>query len=130
MTEFGRYSPSISVAHRGHLVRCHQGTAPRVDRPFAGTTLPAKISFELDSVHRKCFAISTANRCKRVGCRPVIASRRWKQQSNSIRSGESRHCSVHSRQWLPLFHRDVFWEHVVLVKDADHDVQELGGVVC
>ena len=33
-----------------------------------------------------------------------------------IRSGGSLHCEVFSHQWLTLFHNDVFWEHVVLVK--------------
>ena len=45
-----------------------------------------------------------------------------------IRSGSGRHCEVHSHHQLSLFYNDVFWEHLVLVRDAEHDVQELGDV--
>ena len=49
---------------------------------------------------------------------------------NPIRSGRSRYCEVHSHQQLNRFHNDVLWENVFLVRGADHDVQELGDVVC
>ena len=47
-----------------------------------------------------------------------------------IRSGGRRHCEVHSHHELGLLYNDLFLEHVVLVKDAEHDVQDLGDVFC
>ena len=49
---------------------------------------------------------------------------------NPSRSGRNRYCEVHIHQKLIIFHDRVIWKHVVLVKGADHSVQELGGVVC
>ena len=111
------------------MTEYHQGTAPHVDRKFAGTPLLAEIQFEQESFTEVLRHLC----CAQVQARPVSSCHHFATMEatvNPIRSGRSRYCEVHSDQQLIHFHNDVFWEHVVLVRGADHDVQELGGVVC
>ena len=111
------------------MTEYHQGTAPHIDRKFAGTTLLAEIQFEQESftevLRHLCCAQVQAHR---VSSYHHVAT--MEATVNPIRSGRSRYCEVHSHQQLNHFHYDVLWENVFLVRGADHDVQELGDVVC
>ena len=69
--------------------------------------------------------------CEQMQARRVLSCHQlatMEAKVDPIRSGGGRHCKVHSHHQLGLFHNDVFLEHVVLVKDTEHDVQELGDV--
>ena len=67
---------------------------------------------------------------KRVACGHVITSRRW--QPKSIQSEAVGAAAVMRKATTSSFSSipDVFLEPVIPVKGSDHDVQELGGVVC
>ena len=128
MTEFVRYVPS-SVAEHTVVLSCATIKAQhhRLILNLMGQRFSERFSSN-KRVSQKCFAILPANKCTRVeGC-PV--TRRGKQES--IQSAVRAACTVKciATIYSVSFINDVFWEHVVLVESADHDVQELGVVFC
>ena len=115
--------------HSGHPVRCHQGTAPQIDLNFDGATLLGETQFKQERLIEVLRHLS----CEKVQARRVLSCHHlptMEAKVDPIRSGGGRHCKVHSHHELGLQKNYLFLEHVVLIKDAEHDVQDLGDVFC
>ena len=108
-------------------MRYHQSTAPQRGLKLDGATLLGEIQMKQKSFEEVLRHLS----CEQVHGRRVLSCHQlatMEAKVDPIRSGSGRHCKVHSHHELGLFYNDVFLEHVVLVKDTEHDVQELGDV--